>query len=315
MADLKHITLTGIDDRTDIKELVRLQKRYPLVEFGVLLSWTRQGSERRYPSFQTIGKFCRADINLSAHICGSAAREFAKGNDGILRHLFDQIGKDSVSFQRIQLNLAGFPAEKFAPLPTAWGSAQEIILQRLSIDEFNLYRQRLGDHPSVLLDASGGCGRESPLVTLEGPFKVGYAGGFGPDNVEDKLTTLLGSDKVGDFWIDMESKVRTYDWFNTAKAEDVLKKCYAVLLENNVYPVYDTHNTFAEGGHKVHLMNEETGRCLCGYEPMFYNEVFLDYPKSPYKSTLEYVCQPDPDGNLCLRCKEIFINRMQRYTL
>ena len=50
MPDFKHITLTGIDDRTDIKELVRLQKRYPLVEFGVLLSWSQQGSERRYPS-------------------------------------------------------------------------------------------------------------------------------------------------------------------------------------------------------------------------------------------------------------------------
>lgn len=225
MASLKHITLTGIDDRTDIKELVRLQKKYPLAEFGVLLSWSLQGSEKRYPSFQTIAKFCRADLNLSAHICGSAAREFAKGNDSILGYLFDQIGRDSVAFQRMQLNLAGFPAEAFTPLPTAWGSAGEIILQRLSIDEFDLYRQRLGDHPSVLLDASGGCGRESPLVTLEGPYKVGYAGGFGPDNVEEKLSTLLRDPKVGDFWIDMESGIRTFDWFDIQKAESVLQKC------------------------------------------------------------------------------------------
>ena len=315
MASLKHITLTGIDDRTDIKELVRLQHQYPFAEFGVLLSWSRQGSEKRYPSFQTIAKFCRADLNLSAHICGSAAREFAKGNDSILRHLFDQIGRDSVSIRRMQFNLAGFPAEKFVPLPVMWGSAGEIILQQMSIDEFDLYRKRLGDHSSVLLDASGGRGVESAIVPLEGPFKVGYAGGFGPDNVEEKLSTLLGSDKVGDFWIDMESKVRTYDWFDTAKAEDVLKKSYAVLLKNNVYPVYDTHNTFYEGGRKIHLMNEETGRCLCGYEPGYFNEVNLGHPYSQYKSTLEYVSQPDPDGNLCLRCKEIFVNRLQRYEL
>lgn len=82
------------------------------------------------------------------------------------------------------------------------------------------------------------------------------------------------------------------------------------LDPKKVYPCYDTHNTFAEGGHKVHLMNEETGRCLCGYEPMFYNEVFLDYPESPYKSTLEYVCQPDPDGNICFRCKDILARRL-----
>ncbi len=315
MANLKHITLTGIDDRTDIKELVRLQHQYPLAEFGVLLSWSRQGSEKRYPSFQTIAKFCRADLNLSAHICGSAAREFAKGNDSILRYLFDQIGRDSVSIRRMQFNLAGFPAEKFVPLPAMWGSAGEIILQQMSIDEFDLYRERLGDHPSVLLDASGGRGVESAIVPLEGPFKVGYAGGFGPDNVEEKLSTLLGSDKVGDFWIDMESKVRTYDWFDTAKAETVLKKCYAVLLENNVYPVYDSHNTFYEGGRKIHLMNEETGRCLCGYEPCFFNEVNLDNPYLPYRTTLDYITQPDPDRNLCLRCKEIFVNRMHRYGL
>ena len=62
-------------------------------------------------------------------------------------------------------------------------------------------------------------------------------------------------------------------------------------------------------------MNEETDRCLCGYEPAFFDEVNLGHPKSPYKSTLEYVAQPDPDGNLCLRCKEIFVSRMQRYGL
>lgn len=315
MADLKHITLTGIDDRTDIKELVRLQKRYPLVEFGVLLSWSLQGSERRYPSYQTIAKFCRTGLNLSAHVCGRTAFQFAWGRTEVLKNILDIIGRDSVNFQRIQLNLAGFPAEEFAPLPTAWDSAHEIILQRLSADEFDLYRQRLGDHPSVLLNASGGCGKESPLVTLEGPFKVGYAGGFGPDNVEEKLSTLLRDPKVGDFWIDMESGIRTFDWFDTAKAEAVLKKCYAVLLENNIYPVYDTHNTFYEGGRKIHLMNEKTGRCLCGYKPAFFNEVNLGHPDSPYKSTLEYVSQPDPDGNLCLRCKEIFVNKMQRYAL
>lgn len=313
MPDFKHITLTGIDDKTDIKELVRLQKQYPLVEFGVLLSWSQQGSERRYPSFQTIKTFNEAGLNLSAHVCGSAARQFAQGETALLDHLFDQIG--TVRFRRMQLNVAGFPAEKFAPLPTEYGSVKEIILQRINADEFDLFRERLGDHPSVLLDASGGRGRESAIVPLEGPFKVGYAGGFGPDNVEEKLSFLLGRPEVGKFWIDMEGRIRSFDWFDTAKAEAVLKKCYKVLLENNVYPVYDTHNTFYEGGRKIHLMNEETGRCLCGYEPAFFNEVNLGHPDSPYKSTLEYVAQPDPDGNLCLRCKEIFVNRMQRYGL
>lgn len=230
MTSLKHITLTGIDDRTDIRELVRLQELYPLVEFGVLLSWSLQGNERRYPSIQTVRAFNEAGLNLSAHICGSAARQFAQGDTTILDHILGQIG--TVRFKRMQLNLAGFPAERFVPLPTEYGSAKEIILQRMGVDELNHYRERLSDHPSVLLDASGGRGRETPIVPLRGPFKVGYAGGLGPDNVEEKLSFLLGRPEVGDFWIDMESGVRSFDWFDVTKAEEVLKKCNAALLKN-----------------------------------------------------------------------------------
>ena len=303
MASLKHITLTGIDDRTDIRELVRLQELYPLVEFGVLLSWSLQGSERRYPSIQTVRAFNEAGLNLSAHICGSAARQFAQGDTAVLDHILGQIG--TVRFKRMQLNLAGFPAERFVPLPTEYGSAKEIILQRTGVDELNLYRERLGDHPSVLLDASGGRGRETPIIPLKGPFKVGYAGGLGPDNVEAKLTFLLGRPEVGDFWIDMESGVRSLDWFDVTKAEEVLKKCHAVLLKNRYRPCYDTHNTFHEGGRKIHIMDGDTGQCLCGYKPWLYNEVNLDYPGSPYKNAPEYARQPDPDGNICKRCKEI----------
>ena len=30
---------------------------------------------------------------------------------------------------------------------------------------------------------------------------------------------------------------------------------------------YNTHNAYFEGGNKIHIMNYETGRCLCGYDP------------------------------------------------
>ena len=43
----------------------------------------------------------------------------------------------------------------------------------------------------------------------------------------------------------------------------------------DVVPIYDTHNTYAEGGMKIHVFNMETGRCLCGYTPFLFNEVSL----------------------------------------
>lgn len=33
---LKHITFTGIDGKTDLVELWKLQQQYPIAEFGVL---------------------------------------------------------------------------------------------------------------------------------------------------------------------------------------------------------------------------------------------------------------------------------------
>ena len=63
------------------------------------------------------------------------------------------------------------------------------------------------------------------------PFKVGYAGGFNPENVADKLHYLLTNDEVGDFWIDMESGVRTDDWFDLDKVRRVLAICNEVIRD------------------------------------------------------------------------------------
>ena len=76
---------------------------------------------------------------------------------------------------------------------------------------------------------------------------------------------------------------------------------------NEIFPVFNTHNTFAEGGRKIHLHNYDTGRCLCGYDAGLFSEVDL----SQFNDDLiEYIAQPDPDGNICLRCKSILINNI-----
>ena len=80
----------------------------------------------------------------------------------------------------------------------------------------------------MLLDASGGEGIETSLVAFAGK-KIGYAGGINADNVADKLTFLMENEQVGDFWIDMESGVRTDDWFDTDKVRRVLEICEPII--------------------------------------------------------------------------------------
>ena len=61
--------------------------------------------------------------------------------------------------------------------------------------------------------------------------KIGYAGGISPDNVADKLTYLFENVRDGEFWIDMESGVRTDDWFDLDKVRRVLEICQPIIKE------------------------------------------------------------------------------------
>jgi phosphoribosylanthranilate isomerase len=87
------------------------------------------------------------------------------------------------------------------------------------------------DTISALLDSSGGRGIDTPLKVRPSSGKVGYAGGFNPDNVGEKLSFLLQNVRMGEFWIDMESGVRTDDWFDTNKVRQVLAICKEVISD------------------------------------------------------------------------------------
>ena len=77
---LKHITFTGLDERTDVNELKIIQKAFPFVEFGVLMSKNWQTNGNRYPDPESIARFTDQGLNLSAHLCGRIAREAYTGN-------------------------------------------------------------------------------------------------------------------------------------------------------------------------------------------------------------------------------------------
>ncbi len=230
---LKHITFTGLDEHTDIDVLKSIKQKYPFVEFGVLMSknWNTNGN--RYPNPDIISRFTNQGLDLSAHLCGSFAREAYAGNfNNILDKYPIFIHQD---FKRTQLNVAPYENifETAGTLETT--IRKEIIIQQRSpsIKDSHAFTRFELKNPNInvtlLVDPSGGRGIDEGLDIIATNYKTGYAGGINTDNVEDKLKHLMEMETVGDFWIDMESGVRTDDWFDVNKVIDIIEKCNDIL--------------------------------------------------------------------------------------
>jgi len=227
---LKHITFTGIDAKTDIQDLIDIQHEFPIAKFGVLTSyhWYENGNRYLNPAFLNNLYAGNGELNLSLHICGSMAHDAADGYwNKIEHHMFDTLRL----FKRVQLNVANRTDNPYR-LASTPNKHTEVIIQQKGVHDIEMFERSMWMNVSVLLDASGGQGIDTPIEVLPNvgkSFKVGYAGGINPSNVADKLAYLLQNDQVGDFWIDMESGVRTDDWFDTNKAHMVLAGCKELI--------------------------------------------------------------------------------------
>jgi len=228
---LQHITFTGIDGKTDLGALWEIQQKYPMVEWGVLVAknWKDNGNRYFNPSY--LDSLENRGLNLSAHLCGSIARAAVRGDIEPFR---EWARGYSYIFNRCQLNVA---TSQNNPMSFDYSGEicnyfDEVILQQKSAREVPLFlNSKVSRHITCLLDASGGQGIDTPIEILNLPHKIGYAGGINADNVAGKLSYLLESDDVDDFWIDMESGVRTDDWFDLDKVVKVLEICSDVLKQ------------------------------------------------------------------------------------
>ena len=232
---LRHITFTGIDAKTDVQDLIDIQREYPIAEFGVLTSyhWYENGNRYLNPAFLSNLYAGNGELNLALHVCGSAAHDAA---DGYWNNLDDHVFNTFGLFRRVQLNVANRTDNPYR-LASTPNRHTEVIIQQKGIHDIEMFERSMWMNVSVLLDASGGQGIDTPINVLpnaDKPFKVGYAGGINPDNVADKLAYLIQHNEVGDFWIDMESGVRTDDWFDTDKVRRVLAICKEVMRELHV---------------------------------------------------------------------------------
>ena len=235
---LRHITFTGIDARTDLQELQAIQQQYPLAEFGVLTSYHWYENGNRYLDPQIINSMRGMGLNLALHVCGQAAHDAALGR-------WDMIDKltwmNLDLFSRVQLNIANRQDNPEYIFERAKIAEQEVIIQQrgasnmpvyeATVEKFRWIRDHFNRKFSVLLDASGGQGIDTSISIYHSDGKTGYAGGISPDNVADKLCYLFENVRHGEFWIDMESGVRTDDWFDLDKVRRVLEICEPIIME------------------------------------------------------------------------------------
>jgi hypothetical protein len=212
------VTFTGPDDDTDIDRLIGFKRKYS-VEFGILFSANQQNNGR-YPSLDFIERLHDRGLALSAHICGRYAREIAESGE------CEDLRKTPFSldrmWQRVQVNL---PRD-------AKVSNDNIRKFAHSVGAVPILQTR-GNFPknedvNWLYDPSGGTGRDTHSWpdSSENRAFCGYAGGIGPQNVEQVITALQPLVRSQNYWIDMETKVRTNDKFDLDKVEYVLETVY-----------------------------------------------------------------------------------------
>ena len=208
---LSGLTLTGIDDRTDLAELEYMITKYEWIEFGVLLS-AKPKAGNRYPNPLRIERMSQVlGRNLSVHVCGASARAILLG--GGYDHLLKGIGRiqlnGHVSVEELTSAIARFPEQQII---TQYSHAHDALLDLTATFE----------HHALLVDASGGRGvlpKSWHAPATDKP--VGFAGGLGHYNLEQELPKIIKVARPG-WWIDMESSLRNpSDWFSVEQAREV----------------------------------------------------------------------------------------------
>jgi hypothetical protein len=198
------ITLTGIDELTDILAVKAICDERPDVEFAALLTETPEG-RNRYPSSSFI---CFAatllDMQLAVHVCGSKARAaLLAGNYDRILHRTSRIQVNGrVTRNELFSILHHFPSQRII---TQHNEANE----DLADDSINY--GYLGSNHEILVDGSGGQGIVPDEWVRPNTSKyVGFAGGLSFMNLHEQIPRIAKVAQAG-WWIDMESSLRNKD--------------------------------------------------------------------------------------------------------
>jgi hypothetical protein len=221
--NLYTVTIAGADDLVDPKDLARLSKQYPFVEWAILLSKSKQGGPR-YPSYQWIESLSEFSdlLRLSGHLCGGWVEDIINGRLSF-RARFYNIWK---KLARIQINLHGINV----PMTNNFLDAMSIIHNKQLIlqtksPENVLLKSAIDANINVapLFDMSHGTGYLPDAWPEYNLSKCGYAGGLNPNNIIEQINKIAKISVDKKIWVDMESGVRTNNRFDIDKAEKILE--------------------------------------------------------------------------------------------
>lgn len=226
---LEKITFTGVDLATPLNKLSNLAAEFPNTEFGILLSASKAGKDRKYPPLHIIEDITKAipKEQLALHLCGSLCKDLLQ--KGIFPYQDLLTG-----FSRVQLN---FSYDKVGHIDYCKTKTilkdVETIIQLHGRNANALFKlQELNARISALNDNLGGRGI-STKWEFNPPYrgiKYGYAGGLGPGNLNKRLKLLdnkLTRDEVT--WVDMETHIRKDNWFSIDRAQQCLKEAKVFL--------------------------------------------------------------------------------------
>jgi hypothetical protein len=218
---LKACTLTGVDEKTSFDWIRSVSAIHPFAEFAILYSMTPDDKDDRYPTREFIERFADAmegtGVRTALHICGRAVAAFVAGDEDV-RALAARFGRVQINFNAAR---SPFTVEDLA---LAIASVDHPVITQHFPSNAVVSAFVTAPNHHVLFDASGGNGRrgEGWPDRVAGKY-IGYAGGFGPDTIKvDTMGAELHAHGE-DYWIDMESRIRSDGWLDEEKCLTVLE--------------------------------------------------------------------------------------------
>jgi hypothetical protein len=232
MGNLTKITFTGADDSTNVSEMRKISEAYPMTEWGILLPPAASiAGGGKFPTELFLQRIVQTipDLNLAAHLCYEFTHVIHAG--------VDPLRKYSIApgvFKRYQINTHGVyhipPAAPFYNMIDD-NTHTQFIFQLDGIND-ELYKiasfEKELFNTAALYDISSGTGvspKEWPsFAEVDTNGRIGFAGGLGPDNILAEIANIEEAVGENDFWVDMETNVRTGKFFDLKKVTDVLQQ-------------------------------------------------------------------------------------------
>lgn len=228
-------TFTGLDEKFSLENFLILSSRYNFLEWGILYSTSNNSkiSSNRYPSqkwfehnIEEISKIAKeTGVSLALHVCGKESINLIEQKNEFLDFLLPH-------FNRVQINFR-YKAKQKDEILSLFENNPEINFitqQNFANKDLITDISSITNH-HLLFDNSGGRG----ILDQTWPKPIdkkfcGYAGGLGPDNIEAELNNINLVSEDNDYWIDMETKVRTDEWLDFQKCKTVASTVKSFLL-------------------------------------------------------------------------------------